>query len=540
VINLYARLEPSVHDESLEPGFTARLYDPLWTVGRQLAFGELNGDDAGHPVLVQHQGYRSSLQLLNNERFNPAADLLDYRIQRPTIDEHSPQSFRLASLLGTHLLRALAGHDEIVAALRDRHPLIPDGTSDVDDAGTYRQLVTRLGIDGLGALQTVEQSLVDGVLAGVNLTAEVRTLVAQWLSFAEIMRSASAGTSPNWDRSAFRYRATLSTDLGGELVAEELSGDRTDWYSFDVRAADRDTATIEKLSRIPTRAEFRGMPVPRYWEFEPHDTDLGRVDNHPSDIVRAAFLNFGLLYGNDHYLLPIELPVGTLFTTTDLTVTDTFGVTVRIRPAASAEIGSKGWSMFSMTGATATETNTLFLAAVATTSLRSEEMEVVLLIRDEMANVAWAIEKSVESSTGERIDLAARPGVAPTGEPVDAPRDLEYRIGIEPPPRWIPLVPERAGYSLYPTLRAQPVTGFVDRARPLNSFVRTAGDGGRGDDIAASAIPREGRRLVRDYVLGVSPDGRPYLWGRRSTRIGRGEGGSGVRFDVLTTGESEQ
>ena len=46
-------------------------------------------------------------------------------------------------------------------------------------------------------------------------------------------------------------------------------------------------------------------------------------------------------------------------------------------------------------------------------------------------------------------------------------------------------------------------------------------------------VPREGARVTRAYQLARWFDGGTYLWlGRRKT-VGRGEGSSGLRFDVI-------
>ena len=39
-----------------------------------------------------------------------------------------------------------------------------------------------------------------------------------------------------------------------------------------------------------------------------------------------ALLQFTLVFGNDHFVLPVPAPVGAVFTTSHLLVTDTFGV----------------------------------------------------------------------------------------------------------------------------------------------------------------------------------------------------------------------
>jgi hypothetical protein len=49
----WSRLEPRTRDKSLAPGLDARVHDPLWLLGRQWQFGELNADgDLGSVVIA--------------------------------------------------------------------------------------------------------------------------------------------------------------------------------------------------------------------------------------------------------------------------------------------------------------------------------------------------------------------------------------------------------------------------------------------------------------------------------------------------------
>jgi hypothetical protein len=72
-------------------------------------------------------------------------------------------------------------------------------------------------------------------------------------------------------------------------------------------------------------------------------------------IWRVALLQFPLVFGNDHFVLPVTMSVGSVFETTHLLVSDTFGVTVAIDPAAHPSLsgrrgeGAERWTMFTPT-----------------------------------------------------------------------------------------------------------------------------------------------------------------------------------------------
>ena len=74
------------------------------------------------------------------------------------------------------------------------------------------------------------------------------------------------------------------------------------------------------------------MPAARFWEFEDAQVDFGSVDAGPTDLARMLLVEFALAYGNDWFVIPIELEVGSLYRTRSLVITDTFGVRTLIKP----------------------------------------------------------------------------------------------------------------------------------------------------------------------------------------------------------------
>ena len=50
--------------------------------------------------------------------------------------------------------------------------------------------------------------------------------------------------------------------------------------------------------------------------------------------------------------------------------------------------------------------------------------------------------------------------------------------------------------------------------------------------IREEEIPREGTRVTRAYQLARWIDGTTFLWLGRRTTTGRGEGSSGLRYDI--------
>jgi hypothetical protein len=60
------------------------------------------------------------------------------------------------------------------------------------------------------------------------------------------------------------------------------------------------------------------------------------------------------------------------------------------------------------------------------------------------------------------------------------------------------------------------------------------GPGPAGLAIHEEEVPREGVRVVRTFQLARWQDGSTHLWIGRQKSVGRGEGSSGLRFDMLS------
>jgi hypothetical protein len=58
-------------------------------------------------------------------------------------------------------------------------------------------------------------------------------------------------------------------------------------------------------------------------------------------------------------------------------------------------------------------------------------------------------------------------------------------------------------------------------------------DSGQGLELYEEEVPREGLRLTRSFQYTRWIDGSSHLWIGRRKQIGRGEGSSGLQFDVL-------
>jgi hypothetical protein len=154
-------------------------------------------------------------------------------------------------------------------------------------------------------------------------------------------------------------------------------------------------------------------------------------------------------------------------------------------------------------------------------------LEEVGYLRDEVANLAWAVERTVRGPSGQprnRADEPPPPPPAPGGEP-DA--ELDYLLQTPVPGNWIPLVPVRRTDG---SLELRKGTLSSAPAEPHGVLLRP----GQPLTLHDEEIPREGVTVRRVPVLARRADGRYARWIARRVGVGRGEGASRLAFDTAT------
>ncbi len=107
-----------------------------------------------------------------------------------------------------------------------------------------------------------------------------------------------------------------------------------------------------------------------------------------------------------------------------------------------------------------------------------------------------------------------------------------YRLGTSVPEYWIPLLPVQEG----PSIRLK--RGALPRLEPGDAGGAFEPQGrilhpGHPLVLHDEEVPREGARVTRAYQYARWIDGSTHLWVGRRKEAGRGEGSSGLRFDVL-------
>ena len=178
----------------------------------------------------------------------------------------------------------------------------------------------------------------------------------------------------------------------------------------DVRPSPTTRSTL-----IPAPVTFDGMPNTRWWAFEDRRTNFGDVDAGTTDLAKLLFLEFGLVYANDWFLVPLHAAGRHASPTcAGSRVTNVFGERFWIEPAgAGADDDWQRWSMFTVNvkgdGAASRPTRACCSCRRCRRSRRATPIEEVVLIRDEMANMVWGVERTIPLPERATPSAAPRP-----------------------------------------------------------------------------------------------------------------------------------
>ena len=260
--------------------------------------------------------------------------------------------------------------------------------------------------------------------------------------------------------------------------------------------------------------------------------------------------------------VPCTVPAGSVLQLRGLAVTNVFGERTWVE-AAGRGTGDdwQRWGMFLLhrRGDAGLPADTsLVVVPAAQKVLESPPLEEVLLVRDEVANMVWAVEKTIWLPTGEpgqgaeaardlraflERDVARRLGGAPPPSLSAAENArIRYQVMNTVPEQWIPFVPVHVPGDIreiqlqraaLPRIlsgdpqppKVQPRTALVreglDRQPPAVYFLHE------------EEVPRAGVRVTQSFQRTRWRDGRAWVWLGARKQTGRGEAESGLAFDRL-------
>lgn len=458
-----------------------------------------------------------------------------------------------------------------------------------------------------------------------NQTDAIDTLGTRFIEWVEKLFYQPSGSEQDaWLPDRLEYQFAVSVQEGtNEKVfsAEEYYQGQLDWFNFDmvfnaVRPGSTDPSGVVgqpstvTRSSIPTQVVFEGMPNTRWWAFEDQRTNFGDIKPDTTDIAKLLLMEFGLVYANDWCLIPItvetwmpttSVPEGhpysvnnhisaSVFNVKGMMVTNVFGERFWIKAAGSDKADAwQHWSMFTLKhkgNPAMPDDHSLLLLPTASKVQEGKPYEQVVLIRDELANMVWAIEKIVPLASGhskrgaeashelreflekplrEKITqmktrraelekkaenertLSEKEELAKIVEdltnillPTPA-ADIRYQVMNTVPEYWIPFIPVNVTGSnreiqlqratILRTLEGDPK--HPQKIRPRTSLLREGLDqqSPAAYYIHEEEVPRAGIQVSQSFHRARHHDGRVWLWLGVKKQTGRGEGSSGLAFD---------
>ena len=555
-ITYWHRVEPYPRGDSLEAGLAAAVRDPLWFLTRQWQLGEFKGEDAASPAFTTITTSTSTLDGWRTGDGPPVSYDGSAPLESVIEAESTTPDLRTAVELGQALENRLGGAvDGVITALRNAYPILPpDELSPMDRRDPALLRLARVcggrathGINALRELRAAAPGLPARLQVPAGTEANVAAAAAWFLAWTQAsLGPIGTEDAPAWrpDRLEYAFSASGRTPDGVtlELAGHAGTHGEFDWYAFDETsrgvAATAASARAATVSLLPTPVRFSGMPDPRWWAFEDSRVNWCGVDTDRRDLARLLVVDFMLVQGTDWFMVPCGHQVGSLIRVDQLLVRDVFGeLTLVGRADAQAGSGRQRWTMFStLTSDGGLADYALLPPSALRTTLDGPDLEEVRFLRDEQANLVWAVEAITEDGTGRPLPGNQRAAAVPDPEPPAGTGGLHYRLQTTVPVNWIPFLPvqiddTRRAVALERAAMQRDIDGVLTAVTPAGRVLRPPGlDVYR---IPEEEVPRGGTRVLRAVRRTRWLDGSTQLWTARRRRAGQGGAASGLRYDVV-------
>jgi len=603
-ITLWNRLEGRPRAKNFDRALKAEVRDALWMLTKQWQLGEFRGDDAGSPVTAKL--HMATTRLFKYQADQKAAQAfetdapLEAKVeQRPVPLQQGGQKMALdlRLMMGRRWLKLLTTMPEPVKQqYREKYPVERPDPSSKDDAQTaahveeWQRFSAFAGraMDGGELylyLKADETNQAQDGITGLDAAqqTEIENQASRFLEWFD--RFFYQPTDPDnnaWMPSYLEYQFNCSAPVKGNekvMTAEEYYHGRLDWYNLDIDPQQKQLEAVEgvtdegkedtlTLSFMPTQLQFEGMPNTRWWEFEDRRTNFGDINPDTTDLNKLLLIEFGLVYANDWFLLPVDLPVGSIADVKGLSVTNVFGERTWIEASGRGlDEAWQRWNMYTLSikgqGETTADTS-LLLLPTAPKIQESEPLEEILFIRDEMANMVWGIEVKIPTPGGrskrgseaakELLNYYKRLLAEAIGEGAVTPPDIEHQANIRyqlmtsVPEHWIPFIPvhmDDSNREIQLQRAAMPriLQGNPDppeKIRPRTIILR---EGLNREPkapyfIHEEEISRAGTRVIQSFQRTRWRDGEVFSWLGVRKLTGRGQGSSGLAFDQIPATET--
>ncbi len=605
-ITAWNRLEGRPRRPDFARALKAEVRDAMFMLSRQWQMGEFQGDDAGSPATAKVQLATTRLRTYRAARgttlvFDGSLPL-EARVERralPLTMDGKAVSLDIRLLMGRQWLKMMSPIADYTSAFVQKYPIaVPDPTREEDayicahpeawqlvaalagrcmDGGALYAYLTggtgRHAWDGIASILTTHQAAINDVAKSFVL----------W--FTTTFTQPPSKDEDAWlsDRLEYQF-ACAAPEAASETVfdAEQYYHGRLDWYNLDLdrsrrtlgmvsgAAADPQASAVQSL--IPVPIAYDGMPNTRWWAFEDRRVNFGAVTPATTDLGKLMFLEFGLVYANDWFMIPLTLDAGSLVRVRGMAVTNVFGERFWIAAAgAGADDAWQRWSMFTLsvkgnTPGQQADTSLLLLPTVPKIQ-EGRALEEVMLVRDEVANMVWGVERTICLATGR-----AKPGSEAAAETLAYHRRLLdewlqtnttpstaaapaapiiYKVMNTVPENWIPFISVHVPGDVRATqLQRAAMPRLLDgdpdpipvKVRPRTMLFRDGLDATPRSAyfLHEEEVPRAGAVVSQAYQRTRWTDGRVIVWLGARKQTGRGEGSSGLAFDRIVNAPAGQ
>lgn len=604
---VFNRLEARPRTHDFDRALQAEVRDALWMLAKQWQMGEFLGDDAGSPV--SSKMYLEKTMLTKYRPALHAAEAFDDNVPLEAKVEQRKIPFQAGDVEIALDLRLLMGRqwvklltkfvsdvtlrEELKAAYIRNYAIYqpdPDDREDVYYASnqqSWRKHAALAGrsVDGKKLYDEIgedEGKHVATVGAEVSLSPTDETMLidlgkrfVKWFDDLYYQPEDEDGNDA-WLPSNLEYQFACSAPKDSAekvLSAREYYHGHLDWYNFSIDQEKDSLGEVEAKplpegfdapvirSFIPTPIQFDGMPNTRWWTFEEGKTNFGDIRPDTTDINKLLLIEFGLIYANDWYLLPVTLPAGAIANIRGMAVKNVFGENLWITATGKGRDDDPNrWTMYSMDIA-GPERKPADLSLMIVPSVpkiqEGKPVEEVQLVRDEVANMVWGIEKRIPLPSGESIPgrEAARDTLRhlrriisemTPGEEVveEAAASLRYKIMSSVPENWIPFIAtHEEGSNRETRLQRGSMPRIIEgdpddtivKVKPRTSLLREGLDQETKQSyyINEEEVPRAGINLTQSYQRSRWYSGRVFTWFGVRKRTDRGEASSHLSFDYL-------
>lgn len=582
------RLEGRPRTQEFDRALKAEVRDALWFLTRQWQVGEFVADDAGSPIAMRLRLDAAPLTRYAahgrpSEAFDETVPMEAKVERRPVtlVSAGRAVSLELRLLMGRQWLKLIGGIGSYEQDFIDAYGIDspnPNVRDDADRAGSpevwqWFAAASNRCMDGallyLHLRASAGNHAYDGVAVAPGDHGAIDDAAARFVAwFERVFYQPPAGDEDAWvpERLEYAFGFAAPGRMGEDVfVAEEYSRGDLDWYDVDLDRGENALAdgpeaapTGVTLAMLPTPVRFEGMPNPRWWAFEDSKTNFGQVDAATTDLAKLLFLEYALVYSNDWFLVPCTIDAGSVVHVRGIAVSTVFGERFWIEPADDGAPPAGRWSAFTLdvAGGKDERERALLLLPTAAKVQEGDPVEEVMLVRDELANMVWGIERIVPLASGmskrgveaayetrrfyER-ELEHRVGPPPAPPPGAAP--ITYEVMTSVPENWIPFVPVHVDgnnreIQLQRGAMPRVLEGDPDppvKVTPRTALLREGLDRRPAAPyfVFEEEVPRSGVRVLQPYRRARWRNGRTYVWLGARKESGRGEASSKLAFDQV-------